>query len=188
MKTNRTFIPVSIATNSDHRRGNQIEQARQQIQAASFYLQSLFNSIKHVASHLEAEVDEQSQETCCDLQSIAEIGYAVSNSIFAAVSEIETAMGEMNQNQQPLESVGSEPETGVIAALDEADTDTLALALSEVLRNENLPTDIYIALQNALNDAYNGGIPQAIRDYESSPEYLKVILDACRKNDDETDE
>lgn len=183
MKTNQTFISVSIPTEYTHERGNEFEQARQQIELSSFYLQSLFNSIKHSAAHFESHFDEQGQEFCNDLRNLAEIGYSVSGSIFASLSVFEPDFSQRIENK-----IDTDSDFNHFDSLEDAPTDTLALALSEVLRNENLPTDIHIALQNALNDAYNGGIPDAIKDYESSPEYLKAILEACKENDDENDD
>lgn len=57
----------------------------------------------------------------------------------------------------------------------------LALALSEILNNPNAPEELSDAIQTKLNDIYNAGDGTVKSEFESSPEFLEVVLRAFDK-------
>jgi hypothetical protein len=179
-----TTLPVEIPTGFEHE--HEIERARQQIEKTSVYLQSLFNLIKLSAHSFEVINKKDVGEYLEDLTQVSELGRGIAASLFDSILVFEDVEKDIQESNRVINDAPIESEN--FGTLEEADTDTLALALSEVLRNENLPTGIYDALQDALNDAYNGGIPQVIRDYETSPEYLKAVFESYRTKHSETDE
>jgi glycosyltransferase involved in cell wall biosynthesis len=67
----------------------------------------------------------------------------------------------------------------VIAKLD---TDGLAAALSRILNNPNLPTEIYNGIMRGLNDAeiQNDTATQQMQNFTTSPEYLKTLFAAVK--------
>jgi hypothetical protein len=174
MKTKQTVIPVEIKTDTAHEMGNESELARQQIELASFYLQSLFNSIKYLASDLESRVEEKEQEYCYDLRNLSDIGYAVSNSIFAAVSVFEDVENDIRQSEKVDET----------AKPMFRQTELLAVRLSDILTESELPKGIYNALIHAVSELYNESDSDALNDFESSPEYLKAVFSAHAKKNE----
>ncbi len=136
MKTKQTFIPVEIKTDYTHESGNEMELARQQIELASLYLHSLFNSIKYLASDLESRVSEKESEHCYDLRNLADIGYAVCNSIFRASSEIET---------------GEQPKAVL----------TVAEMISKLITSPDVPTPISDGISQVMTDFHNEHIDQS---------------------------
>ncbi len=97
----------------------------------------------------------------------------------------ETTENEMRQTDENEIAADSDN----FAALDESDTDTLALALSEVLRHENLPIGIYNAINRAVDDVYNETETDVLTKFETSAEYLKAVFSAhVKKSEDESDD
>jgi hypothetical protein len=175
MKTEQTEIPVNIQTDYTHESGNELENARQQIELSSFYLQSLFNSIKYLASDLESRVEEKEQEYCYDLRNLSEIGYAVCGSIFRAVSVFEDIENDIRESEKVDET----------AKPMFKQTDLLTVRLSEILNDSELPVSIYNAFMSALDDVRNelsSADAQELEKYETSPEYLKAVFVMCGKS------
>jgi hypothetical protein len=159
MKTKQTKIPVEIATEYTHEIGNELEFARQQIELSSFYLQSLFNSIKHSAAQLETEVDEKQKETCSDLMSLSEIGYAVSNSVFAAVSHFETSENKTETNDATQTAL------------------SVAEMLSFLINDESVPEYISDGISQVMTDFFNDEVDQTEFIKEThSPRYIARLL------------
>lgn len=52
----------------------------------------------------------------------------------------------------------------------------LALALSQILRNPNLPDEIHNGIMRGLNDAENNSLNFALEDFTTSPFYLKKLF------------
>ena len=67
-----------------------------------------------------------------------------------------------------------------LGTIEELDGGGLALALSGVLKNPNLPVDIYNGVKRGLNDVFNS-LPVALNhelsEYEDSPEYLAKLIE-----------
>jgi hypothetical protein len=55
-------------------------------------------------------------------------------------------------------------------------TDGLALALSQILCNRNLPAAIYNGIMRGLCDVENESASAALEAYTRSPEYLKKLF------------
>ncbi len=55
-------------------------------------------------------------------------------------------------------------------------TDGLALALSQILGNRNLPAAIYNGIMRGLDDVANKSNSMALEAYTTSPEYLKRLF------------
>lgn len=165
MKTKQTKIPVEIASDYAHESGNELEQARQQIELSSFYLQTLFNSVKHLASRLESRVDEKERENCVDLHNLADIGYAVSNTIFAALSKIEPDAHETPEAEQPK-------------------TESLAERISYLINSDDVPEFISDGISEVMSEFFNEEVNQTEFVAEThSAAYIERLLQNHRPED-----
>jgi hypothetical protein len=176
MKTEQTKIPVEIQTDYTHEQGNELEAARQQIELSSFYLQSLFNSIKHLASDLESKVEEKETEYCYDLRNLADIGYSVGNSIFAAVSIFETAENDTRQNTESAIVADAESETRQPESVQ-----SIAQMISHLITSEKVPTPISDGVSQVMIDFFNEHIDQTeFNDEANSPAHIERLLRAYK--------
>jgi len=160
MKTKQTIIPVEIHTDYTHERGNKPELARQRIELSGFYLQSLFNSIKYLASALESQVEEKDHEYCYDLRNLSDIGYAVCNSIFRAASKVETSQ----TNDAPQNNL------------------SIAEMLSFLINSEDVPEYISDGISQVMTDFFNDEVDQSdfVKETHSAA-YIERLLNAQRK-------
>jgi len=178
MKTNQTFISVSIPTDYTHERGNELEQARQQIELASFYLQSLFNSIKHSAANLESRFDGQGQEFCNDLRNLSDIGYSVSGSIFASLSVFETDAQLTTETSTNTDAASEirEPQTAL----------TIAEMISKLITGKDVPAPISDGISQVMIDFHNEHVDQTEFINENySPVFINRLINAYTGDDDE---
>jgi len=102
MKKTQTTLPIDILTDYEHERGNDFERARQQIELAGLYLQSIFNTIKRSALYTDGEFAHDENDTvrnfCGDMIHHAEIGNALLMMIWKNISEMEQPR-EIEENE-----------------------------------------------------------------------------------------
>jgi hypothetical protein len=178
MKTTETKIPVTIFTGYQHPKGNDLEIARQQIEKAVLYIESLFNLIKLSSEFLEESNDYRMQHYGGDLQHISEIGYGVADSILTSMTVFTGVISDIEESRRIDET----------AKPMFKQTDLLAVRLSEILNDAALPVGIYNAFMSALDDVRNelpSAETQELEKYETSPEYLKTVFAALKNKTEE---
>lgn len=178
-ETTETKIPVNIETGYIHASGNQIREATQRIEKTALHIESLFNLIKASSFNAVAQSSEayQLNKILEDVQNVSELGSSLALSIFESIlpiSQVENDLDESNRiiNNIPADAVATRPQT-----------DALAVQMSELLNNPDLPHSIYNALMSALNDVYNSQKDAALENYETSPEYLKVMFAGAKSTE-----
>lgn len=196
MKTKKTELKLLILTDDEYPADDYVEGLSRQSEQAAFYLMSIFNLIKTSARFNEAGESDEIPFFCNDLIRISEIGYSLCGLIWTSAENLRDFQNDRS-DAPSVETDTIEPESSLpdaepanFGTLDEADTDTLALALSEVLRNENLPIGIYNAINRAARDIHNETDTDVLIKFETSPEYLQAVFAAHvkKQNDDENDD
>ncbi len=116
-------------------------------------IMSIFNLLRMNALTLQGQATGELEAFCGDCINMSEVGMDEANKIWAEVSD-----------------------------KDEAETKTLAEQISEILKNPDIPTELYDAMRVALNDVFNSHIDQSeITEYETSPEFIEMILRGIKK-------
>ena len=161
-----TKLPILINTGYVNDSGDDLREARQQIEKVAHYIESLFNLIKNSQSIcVESNSDEKIQQFLEDAETVSEIGIALALSIHDSVMPILRVEGCIDFNNQVVNDV-SEPVPA---------TDCLAGSLSIILNDPDLPDPVYNAIKRALGDLANEN-SDALEKLESSPEYLKKLF------------
>lgn len=119
----RTEINLTVLTDYTHPETDTIERVRQEIETASFHLQTLFHFIKRSATAFTEP--EKTEEFCGDLINFADLGEGLALSIWKSISDLQTT-GE----SETLES--------------------LAAQISKILKNPLLPERLYNVLTDEL--------------------------------------
>ena len=160
----KTEIPITIITDDEHKTGDQLELTRQQIERASFYTQSLFNSINYSLETLPDFADNKLQAVIEAARHLCEIGYAVADSILASTSNL----------TEFIPDEFKEIET-------EKDLSDLARMISVLLNNPNTPKPIQKGLSTVMADFFNYQVDQDdFADDIDSPEYIARMLESYR--------
>ena len=166
MKKTQTALPIDVLTDYEHLKGDDFERARQQIEHAGLYLQSIFNTIKRSALHTDGEFSSVESDTvrnfCGDMIHFSEIGNALLMLIWKNVSDIgdyeRTPMVE-NEIEKPAAQI-------------------LAERLSDLALNAVVPPPIRDGIEQILNDFFNDHIDQeSINNQTLSPEYIREMLE-----------
>lgn len=188
----RVEIPITIRTYA--RTSDKYKEAMMQIDFTSYHLSALFWFVKTAVDGFDL-LDLQTDQTLYDFHTfrgnvglVCEMGAALSEQLtfysnrFHRISETSEAEEITAEEEPPTAEVSNddEPNGGTI---DEIEGETLALALSGILNNPNLPTDIYNAVKRGLDDVYNE-LPfhaseelSALQDeLQDSPEYLEKLI------------
>ena len=166
MKKIQTTLPIDILTDYEHAGDDKNESARQQIEHAGLYLQSIFNTIKRSALHTDGEFSNVESDTvrnfCGDLIHFSEIGNALLMLIWKNISDI--------GDRQPKTIAENDIEKP--AAL------VLAERLSALALDEQVPPPIRDGIEQTLNDFFNEHIAQETLNAKTlSPEYIREMLE-----------
>ncbi len=91
---------------------------------------------------------------------------------------------EAEKDEEEIAESLREAQTDTENYTGNANLDNLALLLSGVLNNPNLPIDIYNGLKRGMNDAFNNLPPEKnheLSEFEDSPEYLAKLFQFSQK-------
>ena len=171
----KTELEVYIETDYTHE--NKFEAARQKIEKAAFYTQSLFKVIRLANVNFESITDDgdaqDAEHYIEDLNNLCEIGSGLAFSVFREVSNFSLFKFTETENQTEVSEIENQKSyTG------KPEIDNLAIQISSLLNHPKLPQELYDHLSDAITDFFNADIDQTeINEYHKSPEYLAKILD-----------
>ena len=134
-----TIIPVKIETGYRHEEDNQFEEARQRLEKAALYLESIFNLINLSAQAFEVVGEKYLNQYLDDLTHISELGNALASSIFDSTMpylqvEFDTKKSNQFQNEDTSEVLDLSQMTTA-----EGECIDLAEHLSAILKDERVP-------------------------------------------------
>ena len=127
----------------------------EQIEQSCLYLLSIFEAL-----NTDLTSDEHRLSTGT-IANFSQIGAAFVDAVYANISNF------------------VESETGNL----EIEKVDLAVALSQILNDSNLPITLYNRLQNAIAEAYTGGDNERLNQFESSPEFMRAVIEASQKDE-----
>jgi hypothetical protein len=140
----------------------------EQIEKASVILANIFGVLRS-----NAEFPENSEKFQDETVSLSQIGEALVYSIYENVSNFI----EPDENKEFTDT------DNLLNTSQLIETENLAVSLSQILNNPAMPITLYNSLQNAIAEAYSGGNGEVLNQFESSPEFMKAVIDSC-KNDE----
>jgi len=146
------------------KRGSRLEQ----MEMACLSLLNIFSSL-YTSALTASDDEERFQEITIDL---SKIGTAFVDSVRENLSHFIEPDEDKELNADELLNISEfiEPED-------------LAVSLSKILNNPEMPITLYNSLQNAIAETYSGGDNDILNQFESSPEFMKAVIDACRKDE-----
>jgi len=107
----QTNLDLTLESTFEHEKGDVLESVRQQVEVGIFHLQTLFKMAKRSAENINSTLDDESgdiEEFLYDVRNTSDLGYAVTMSIWKAISELtELQMKDYQPNEieKPIEKV-----------------------------------------------------------------------------------
>ncbi len=177
----KTELPITIVTDEEYKQGDNLELTRQRIEKATLYIHSLFNSIRYSLENLPSFDDQKLEEVVWDARNVCEIGYGVADSILASASTLtEFIPDETESKRVNQENEDTEKYTG------DLEIDQVALAISGLLNNPNVPKPLARGFLVAMTDFINSQLGHdEFNEDTSSGEYIARHLKVY-KNENES--
>jgi hypothetical protein len=166
-KLEETKIEISLRTGIMHR--NSAEEAETKICYTSYYL-SAINYFIRIALEAESLLEQQTETTAFrnDMQFRENLQYLTQ--IAGALAEwLPDHASDLHRSSKEMSAMADTPE-------DSTETDDLAKQISEVLKNPNLPVELYNAILHGADDIINISTPNVSERFETSPEHIKAVL------------
>ena len=180
-KRKLTELLITIVTDDEHKEGDNLEMTRQRIEKAAFYLMSILNTVKTCALSFEGETeDKKIHGFLYDVMHQCEIGCGIADSILASASCLTEFQPDnaVEAETQAVEEFGDErPYTGDLAI------DNLALMISALLDNSNLPKPLRSGFDKVMTEFINSQLGHdEFNEDTGAPEYIARHLKVFEAN------
>jgi glycosyltransferase involved in cell wall biosynthesis len=172
-KLEETKLTISLRTGVMHR--NKQEKAHTQNDYTSYYIGAINYFIRialEAESLLELQTDSKAFLNDARFRENLQLLVQISEGLAEWLPDYSSAMREcadVKEADGENEQVSDAPE-------HHPDLDALALQISEVLKNPNLPVELYNAILHGADDIINEPSSDVSERFETSPEHIKAVL------------